>query len=152
MDSSVSNKLNYVAIDFDGTVVSHEFPAIGKDVGALPIINKLISKGVKIILYTVRGGEYLQAAVEWYKERGIELFGVNENPDQHSWTDSKKPYAELFIDDAAAGAPLIKDDSCKLPYIDWKWIEKYLEGIGAIDPDEILPDWYQESRGQIMNQ
>lgn len=41
-----------IAVDFDGTCVIHEFPKVGKDIGAVPVLKKLIEKGHKIILYT----------------------------------------------------------------------------------------------------
>lgn len=43
-----------IAVDFDGTCVTHEFPKVGKDIGAVPVLKKLIEKGHKIILYTMR--------------------------------------------------------------------------------------------------
>ena len=45
----------YIAIDFDGTCVTHEFPNVGKEIGAVPILQKLVERGHKLILHTMRG-------------------------------------------------------------------------------------------------
>ena len=82
----------------------------------------------------MRGDKELDDAVKWLKERGIELFGVNYNPTQ-SWTTSPKVLANLYIDDAALGCPLItprdsKTLGYKRPYVDWDAVEKMLEEDG----------------------
>lgn len=120
----------YVAIDFDGTCVTHEYPNVGKDIGAIPVLKKLVDKGHQLILFTMRsnnsqGDRYLDDAVNWFKENGIELFGINVNPTQKEWTCSPKAYAHLYIDDAALGIPLIFDKHDR-PYVDWKKVEELL--------------------------
>ena len=89
-------------LDFDGTVVKHEFPNIGGDIGAIPVLKRLI-------LFTMRSGETLDAAVKWFADNGIPLFGIQKNPTQGTWTSSPKSYAELMIDDSALGCPLMYD-------------------------------------------
>jgi len=108
-----------VAIDFDGTCVTHDYPEVGKDIGALPVIQKLAERGDKIILFTMRSGEHLQHAIDWFTKGGIQLFGVNCNPEQHTWTASPKPYAHVYIDDAALGVPLHRTLYHSRPYVDW---------------------------------
>src|SRR5574344_204870 len=110
-----------IAIDFDGTCVTHDFPRIGKDIGAVPVLKALVRNGHKLILYTMRsdidnpsssdpnihtvGGKYLTEALAWFENNGIELWGVNENPEQKSWTSSPKPFANMYIDDSSFGCP-----------------------------------------------
>ena len=53
----------YIAVDFDGTCVTHEYPNIGKDIGAVPVLKKLTDSGHKIILNTMRSGKELAAAI-----------------------------------------------------------------------------------------
>lgn len=36
----------FIAIDFDGTCVSNDFPKIGKDIGAVPVLKELVEKGI----------------------------------------------------------------------------------------------------------
>jgi len=115
-----------VVIDFDGTCVTHEFPRIGKDIGAISVLKRLIENGHKLVLFTMRSdrpigmimgngrvidspGYFLTDAVNWLKNNGIELYGVNENPTQKEWTNSPKAEGNLYIDDAALGCPLIFD-------------------------------------------
>ena len=83
----------YIVIDFDGTVVKHRYPAIGEDIGALPVLRKLIKNGHQLVLSTMRcrdtgGVDTLQPAIDWFKEREIPLYGINENPSQKEWTTS----------------------------------------------------------------
>lgn len=118
------------AIDFDGTVVTHEYPKIGKDVGAVPVLKELIKNGHKLILYTMRSDELLDDAVDWFEKNDIELYGVNENPSQKEWTNSPKVYAHIYIDDAALGCPIIKTE--KRAYVDWPTIEKWFKAAKII--------------------
>lgn len=116
-----------IGLDFDGTVVSHEYPNIGKYIGAEAVLLKLRDKGCLFVLNTMRSGYELKQAVEWFKSRDIPLYGINENPDQKSWTSSPKVYAHLYIDDAALGAPLIYEKN-KKPYIDWEKVNTFIFG------------------------
>lgn len=117
-----------IAIDFDGTCVTHEYPNIGKDIGAEPVLTKLVENGHQLILWTMRSGDQLRHAVDWFVERYIPLHGINTNPTQKTWTDSPKAYAQLYIDDAALGCPLKFNELSKRPYVDWEKIYKLLEG------------------------
>jgi len=114
-----------IAIDFDGTCVTHEYPRIGKDIGAVPVLQMLVENGHQLILYTMRSGDELQAAINWFTGHGIPLYGVNENPTQSEWTDSPKCYANLYIDDAALGIPLITENTPR-PYVDWEKVSDIL--------------------------
>lgn len=122
-----------IAIDFDGTCVTHEYPSVGKDVGAVSVLKDLIYNGHKLILNTMRSGKELSDAVKWFESNNIELYGVNENPTQKSWTTSPKVLAQLYIDDAALGVPLIENLIEKngftindRPYVDWIQVRKLL--------------------------
>jgi len=121
-----------LAIDFDGTCVTHEYPNVGKDIGAVPVLKELVNLGHKLILFTMRDGEQLEDAINWFKDNNITLYSVGINPSQKFWTKSNKCYANLYIDDAALGCPLIypntknekgEDDR---PYVDWNRIREML--------------------------
>jgi predicted mannosyl-3-phosphoglycerate phosphatase (HAD superfamily) len=119
-----------VCVDFDGTCVMHDYPRIGEDVpNAVNVLKKLNENQVKIILWTIRSGEYLQDAVNWFVEREIEIWAVNKNPQQRFWSKSPKAYAPVYIDDAALGCPLQKLSKEDRPFADWFEIEKLLEEI-----------------------
>jgi hypothetical protein len=132
-----------IAVDFDGTCVTHEFPFVGKDIGAAPVLKELAERGHQLILYTMRsdidspqseddnivatGGNYLTAAKRWFKENGIPLYGVQTNPTQHKWTKSPKAYAQMYIDDAALGCPLKHDKTISSdPFVDWDAVRQIL--------------------------
>lgn len=120
-----------IALDFDGTCVTHAYPNMGQDIGAIPVLKDLIKRGHRLILNTMRSGKELDDAVDWFKQNDIPLFGVNVNPTQHRWTSSPKCYAELYIDDAALGAPLIF--SAKYgAYINWEKVNKMLIEMGLL--------------------
>jgi hypothetical protein len=122
----------YIGIDFDGTCVTHEYPQVGRDIGAVPILKRLVEKGHKLILYTMRDRVQLEDAVNWFNKNGIKLYSVNKNPTQKSWTSSPKIYANLYIDDASLGVPLNTNDHEK-PFVDWGLVEWYLIRNGILD-------------------
>lgn len=120
-----------ILIDCDGTVVSHEFPNIGKDIGSVPVLKELVDAGHKLILHTIRcnseKGNYLEEASEWFKENGIPLYGINHNPSQHSWSSSRKIYGHYSIDDLNLGTPLKFDpEISSRPFVDWVKVRELL--------------------------
>lgn len=130
-----------ICIDFDGTCVMHEFPSIGEDIGAVPVLKELVEAGHKLILFTMRSdrkvkkkvnGEmvvveenFLTDAVNWFSENGIELYAIQKNPKQRFWTSSPKAYGHLYIDDANLGCPLIVPED-RRPYVDWVGVRRFL--------------------------
>lgn len=124
----------YICIDFDGTLVDHCYPGIGEPVpGAIDWLKRLQRYGVKLILFTMRsdrpGEPLLTDAVNFLLGHGIKLYGVNENPDQKSWTDSPKAYGDLYIDDAAFGCPLVHPRGFERPCVNWKKVGPKVEKI-----------------------
>lgn len=133
-----------INIDFDGTCVTHNFPEIGEDIGAIPVLKKLIENGHKLILFTMRAdrkvkgatmdstildvtGKFLTNAIRWFKENDIPLYGIQKDPNQHHWTTSPKSYAPLMIDDSALGCPLKFDETISdRTFADWNAIEQWL--------------------------
>lgn len=128
----MKSKSKIIAVDFDGTCVTHEYPKVGKDIGAVPILKKLVAAGHKIILYTMRDHNELLDAINWFTSNGIPLYGVNINPTQQNWTTSPKIYAHVYIDDAALGCPLIYDVNELRPYVDWEQVELLLNEGGIL--------------------
>lgn len=123
-----------IVIDFDGTVVTHDYPRVGKDIGAVPILKELIDRGHKLILFTMRCDKQLQEAVNWFKDNEIPLYGIQRNPGQDSWTSSPKAYGQLIIDDAALGCPLTNNKQYSdRPYVDWESVRFYLFKLGLLE-------------------
>lgn len=140
----------YIGIDFDGTCVTHDFPKVGKDIGAVPILKKLVENGHQLILFTMRSDKkevltdhyeihskaepYLTYAINWFKENGIELYGIQKNPTQYTWTESPKAYCHLYIDDAALGCPLTMNNNLSSrSFVDWNEVEKLLRQMKILN-------------------
>ena len=138
-----------IAIDFDGTCVTHDFPRIGKDIGAMPVLRQLADNGHLLILNTMRSNKTsnnnygteivpnldncLNDAIEWFSKNHIPLYGIQKEPQQHEWTDSPKCYAELYIDDAALGVPLKQDNTLSnRPFVDWEKVYYILVNMNLI--------------------
>lgn len=121
-----------IAVDFDGTCVTHEYPYMGRDIGAVPVLRELADAGYRLILHTMRSGRLAKSAAEWFKENGIPLYAVNSNPEQKSWTDSPKVYADLYIDDSALGIPLKMTPDVTRPFVDWEGVRELLVREGYL--------------------
>ena len=89
----------FIAIDFDGTIVEHQFADIGRAVpGAFEWMKRWQEAGAKLILWTMRSdgrtgegkenGPVLTQAVQFCRDNGLEFFAVNGNPTQSAWTNS----------------------------------------------------------------
>lgn len=116
---------NYIiAVDCDGTIFDHVYPDLGKPVPlALYYLYLFQMAEARLILWTMRSGPQLIEAVEECAKCGIKFWGINENPEQKSWTSSPKVYANIYIDDAAAGCPLKENPRFGgRPYVDWSII------------------------------
>lgn len=121
-----------IAVDFDGTCVTHDYPYIGSDIGAVPVLRELVDAGYNLVLNTMRSGRLEKDAVRWFKENNIPLYGVNCNPDQKSWTSSPKVFADLYIDDAALGIPLKTSQTSTRPFVDWVAVRELLVSLGYL--------------------
>ena len=123
-----------IAVDFDGTCVDHDYPRMGESVpGATAVLQELgRNPDVGLICWTMRFGETLEAAGRWFKDREIPLLGLNDNPEQKSWTDSRKVYAHIYIDDAALGCPLITVPGFNRPCVDWVKVRRMLVRAGVL--------------------
>ena len=122
-----------IALDFDGTVVTHAYPEVGEDIGAVAVLKELVAQEDKLILWTMRSGTLLEDAVAWFKKHNIPLWGINENPSQKEWTESPKRHADLLIDDSALGCPTCFLDGERRPAADWRRIRELLVRMGYLD-------------------
>ena len=69
-----------IAVDFDGTIVEHKYPEIGRELPfAIETLKKLQQERHRLILWSVREGKLLQEAVDFCRERGLEFYAVNSN-------------------------------------------------------------------------
>ena len=104
MDELVNLK---IAVDFDGTIVEHAYPAIGKEkLFAFSTLKQLEKKGAKLILWTFRTGKELEEAVEFCRRNGIEFYAVNKNYPEEEFDETKvsrKIDVDIYIDDKNLG-------------------------------------------------
>jgi len=95
-----------IAVDFDGTIVEHQYPKIGKTrVFAFETLKALQKQEHDLILWTYRAGEDLDKAVKFCKENGIDFFAINSSYPEEIMdnTISRKIYADIYIDDRNIG-------------------------------------------------
>lgn len=97
-----------IAVDFDGTIVEHRYPAIGEERPfAIDTLKMLINDHHKLILWSVREGKLLNEAVEWCRARGVEFYAINRDyPEETTENNphfSRKLKVDMFIDDRNIG-------------------------------------------------
>ena len=97
-----------IAVDFDGTIVRHRYPAIGEELPfATETLRMLMEDRHRLILWSVREGELLDEAVEWCRQRGVEFYAVNRDYPEEDITKnvhfSRKLKVDLWIDDRNIG-------------------------------------------------
>lgn len=122
-----------IAVDFDGTIVTHEYPKIGEEIPfAIDVLKKLQNEEHhRLVLWTVRTGTLLDEAVQYCRERGLEFYAVNKNyPEEKiNMETPRKLNADMFIDDRNVGG---------LP--DWGKLYKKIKG----EDDTEEADSYQK--------
>lgn len=96
-----------IAVDFDGTIVEHRYPKIGREIPfAFDTLKMLQREGHRLILWSVREGKLLEEAVDFCREHGVEFYAVNSNyaeeRNEHQHF-SRKLKADVFIDDRNVG-------------------------------------------------
>lgn len=107
-----------IAVDFDGTIVEHEFPKIGKEkLFAFQTLKELEKMGARLILWTFRSGKELEEALEYCSRNGIEFYAVNKSYPEEIFdeTISRKIDADIFIDDKNLGG-----------FSGWSWVWQML--------------------------
>jgi len=98
-----------IAVDFDGTIVEHRYPEIGRERPfATATLRQLMADGHQLFLWTVRKGELLEEAVEWCRQKGVRFHAINSFFDEDGDTTlnpdvSRKLNVDCFIDDLNVG-------------------------------------------------
>lgn len=97
--------MKVIAVDFDGCLCENRWPEIGRaNVAAIGALILRRAHGDKVILWTCRSGELLEAAVCWCAKRGLLFDGINENLTEHIeqyGNDCRKVWADEYWDDKA---------------------------------------------------
>ena len=136
-----------IAVDFDGTIVEHKYPEIGREIPfATDTLKMLIKEQHKLILWSVREGKLLDDAVEWCRARGVEFYAVNkdfpEENEQTNSTYSRKIKADLFIDDRNIGGLPDWGVLYQMIHEQKTYEEILLEGMGQIR-EKPKKKWWQ---------
>lgn len=124
----ISSNKAIIAVDFDGTIVESRYPKIGKPMlFAFETMKKLQEMGHPLILWTYRSGKYLDEAVEFCRDNGIEFYAVNKSYPEEEFDESisRKIAADIFIDDRNVGG-----------FIGWGEVYRQLINSEAILPKE----------------
>lgn len=115
-----------VAVDFDNTcvVAGETYPEFTRNVPyAVDTLKELVKLNIRIVLWTCRTGNELAVAVDWFKDNGIPLYGVCDNPDPY-WVKNptRKIYADVYVDDKGLGAPLYYQHRARQWLVDWRCV------------------------------
>ena len=127
-----------IYLDFDGTVVEHDYPRLGRaNFGSVEVLQKLQNAGHKFILNTYRvelGDKCLEVALDWFKDAWMykkpktDVDSINLNVTECVKNKIDPCYWDweffddndcIFIDDICIGIPL--KDCCMISgrMVDW---------------------------------
>jgi len=91
-----------VAFDFDGTLCENRFPEIGEPKKEMiKLLEIFHENNWNIIIWTCRSNEYQEKMGKWLDAKNIPYDYINENPDTYFKNESRKIYADIYIDDKA---------------------------------------------------
>lgn len=134
-----------IAVDFDGTIVEHKYPQIGKEIpSAITTLKQLQAERHLLILWSVREGELLDEAVDFCRKRGLEFYAVNSNmPEEEadmSALRSRKVSADMYIDDRNLGG--LPDWGVIYEMVHNRWsYERYLNEIHDFERPRKVSWW-----------
>ena len=109
------NRKLIIAVDFDGTIVEHKFPAIGELLpGAKETLNHWNSLGYDVIIWTCRNQSephhpewteaHIGAVKDFLDKNEIKYTTINsDSPNISFWLQARKVYADVYIDDRNLG-------------------------------------------------
>lgn len=141
-----------IAVDFDGTIVTDEYPQIGKELPfAIETLKAMIKDRHRLVLWTVREGQYLDDAVKWCQDRGVEFYAVNRDyPEEEAEKNnhfSRKLKVDMWIDDRNIGGLPDWGTIYRMVKEQLTWKDIIRERARAVSFDSSLPKpkkkWWQ---------
>lgn len=128
-----------IAVDFDGTIVEHRYPRIGKPIPfAIETLQKLHADRHLLILWTVREGELLQEAIDYCASKGLHFYAHNANfPEENRLDAPRKLTADIFIDDRNLGG-----------LVDWEVMYQVITALRK--GSTIVPMYNLEEGGNVQ--
>ena len=128
-----------IAVDFDGTIVEHEYPKIGEEkLFAIETLKQIQRRGHQLILWTYRTGRELDEAVEFCRNKGLEFYAVNKSYPEEVF-DSNSPRkidADMFIDDRNFGG-----------FVEWGIVWQKISGESM---DDLENDFMKKNKKNIF--
>lgn len=134
-----------IAVDFDGTIVEHRYPEIGKEIPfAIATLKRLQAERHLLILWSVREGKLLDEAVDFCRKRGLEFYAVNSNTSEDeadmSVLHSRKVSADMYIDDRNVGG--LHDWGVIYEMVHNRWsYDRYLQEVHGAEQPKRKPWW-----------
>lgn len=126
-----------ISIDFDGCLVTHAYPKVGKDAGAWPYLKKLYDAGCKLMLNTARSSADQNSPVEAIQRLQDAISYTHDMSAAHGLhidtEQMKKPgklHAFIFLDDHNLGIPTVVVDG--KPCVNWDLVGPWLLDIAGI--------------------
>ena len=106
-DRSVIILIMTVAVDFDGTLHTGNWPEIGAPAPyAIEVMKRLHDDGHRLIIWTCREGKLQTDMINWLLEKGIPFDRINDHL-PGSWEEygysAQKVFADVYIDDNNLG-------------------------------------------------
>jgi len=127
-----------IFLDFDGTVVEHCYPKIGKiNPGSFKVINKLHNAGHRIVLNTYRAdcadGTKEEAVMfmnncPYLDFNILETTSLKKPPPQ--WENPNPSNILMYIDDNSVGIPMRDGFHVGTKMVNWEELDKLFEKNG----------------------
>lgn len=132
-----------IYLDFDGTVVEHEYPKIGRpNFECFPVISALQAAGHYIILNTMRSDfndGSLEKAMDFLNYRDdIDPIANNTASKIHPPPWEPTNQYSIFIDDQAANIPLRRAEMTNGWMVDWNKVSEDLIRHNVINADDLV--------------
>lgn len=102
------NKHRIIGVDFDGTLSKTvNYPEPGEPIEeVIDYIKHSQAEGAYVVLITMREGLFLEMALDWCKEQGLEFDAVNDNlPHMKDFfkNNPRKIFVTEYLDDRNMG-------------------------------------------------
>ena len=117
-----------VAVDWDFTITKCSNWSEGTmDINyeAFEVMKEFTEKyNVGWILDTMRPDKLLAEPLKILEENSVKMYGIRRNPQQEK--DEPKIFAVFHIDDRNLGIPLMMEEGCNRPCVDWKKVREIM--------------------------
>ena len=117
-----------IAVDWDFTITKCSSWSEGTmdiNYDAFEVMKEFTEKyNVGWILDTMRPDELLAEPLKILEDNNVKMYGIRRNPQQKK--EDPKIFAVFHIDDRNLGIPLMMEEGCNRPCVDWKEVRKIM--------------------------